>query len=183
MPILSSCREQSQEESYSATSTILSTNSAESDLETYDSIVVPQSTTNSKLAVLEEEKEVPTSSTSVSSEKIDIAAETKTQAATDTKSSQTTQAASPSASQTTSINNGKVVYATPKIIQAPKESDFGEYYSYALDMYHQFQSGTLVEGKTYEFPHLNQTQWDAEVKAFFNTCEPPMTKVTGFFSI
>lgn len=102
--VLSSCREQSQEESYSATSAILSANSVESDLETYDSIVVPQSTTDSKLAVLEEEKEVPTSSTSVSSEKVDIAAETKTQAATDTKSSQTTQAASLSASQTTSVN-------------------------------------------------------------------------------
>ena len=176
MLVLSSCREQNQEKSYSATSAILSTNSTESDLETYDSIVVPQSTTESKLTVLEEEQEVPTSSTSVSSEKVDIAAETKNQTATDIKSSQTTQAASPSASQTISINNGKVVYATPKIIQAPKESDFGEYYSYALDMYHQFQSGTLVEGKTYEFPHLNQTQWDAEVKDFFNTFQSTCLK-------
>ena len=108
MLVLSSCREQNQEKSYSATSAILSTNSTESDLETYDSIVLPQSTTDSKLAVLEEEKEVPTSSTSISSEKVDITAETKTQAATDTKSSQTTQAASPSTSQKPSINNGEI---------------------------------------------------------------------------
>ena len=74
------------------------------------------------------------------------------------------------------ISNGEIVYANPIQILPPKEADFGEYYDYALDMYNQFKSGNFETEKQYEFPHLNQTQWDAEVKAFFNAFQTTCLK-------
>lgn len=74
------------------------------------------------------------------------------------------------------ISNGEIVYANPIQILPPKEADFREYYDYALDMYNQFKSGNFETEKQYEFPHLNQTQWDSKVKEFFDTFQTTCLK-------
>lgn len=48
------------------------------------------------------------------------------------------------------VQEGSFVYAKLKEIKEPKESDFGEYYSYAAEIYQQYITGTYEE-KVYEF--------------------------------
>ncbi len=72
-----------------------------------------------------------------------------------------------SQNQSSNVPDERIVYAVPNVIQKPKKDDFGAYYETALSIYNQFLSGVFEQQKTYEFPHLNQIEWDANVKEFF----------------
>lgn len=81
-----------------------------------------------------------------------------------------TQTSEQSEVSTPPIKEGEIVYANPKSIQEPKESDFGEWYDYALDIYGQFIAGTVQENQDYYFPYNAEIHpWDKSVKDFFAT--------------
>lgn len=144
----------------SAVSSGYTSSTASSQIESYDAIVEPQkdATSESPKSVIENAE--THSSHDISSKS---SSTTKNQFVQSTVSQAPTQA-----STSVTVNSGKIVYASPKEIQPPQEADFGEYYDYALDLYNQFKSGNLEAGKKYEFPHLNQPQWDAKVIAFID---------------
>src|SRR5699024_7326979 len=65
------------------------------------------------------------------------------------------------------INEGNIVYADLKEISEPKESDFGKYYPYAVDVYQQHSTG-IYEDKIFEFDSLADA--DSFLDQFNNTC-------------
>lgn len=155
------------EPSFSSNPSIVSAVSAlstTSSLESVGGIAVPQSTPQSSAV---EKADDP---------QISAQEEILSQVETTRKVSQQETTSEPNATQSTSnfspapsIPDGKTVFAHPIRINAPKESDFGEWYDYALDIYRQFVTGTFQENRNYLFPYDAEIHpWDKQVKDFFN---------------
>lgn len=138
------------------TSIMMSESNTSSDSENPENIVVPQSSVD----VMEE-----------SSSATETVTVTVTSSATVNENSNTSQEVSSlqSAPQSISstINEGNIVYADLKEISEPKESDFGKYYPYAVDVYQQHSTG-IYEDKIFEFDSLADA--DSFLDQFNNTC-------------
>ena len=134
------------------TSVMVSEANTSSNLENPENIVIPQSSVD----VMEE---------------ISSVTETVTPSATVNENSDTSQKVSSPQSDSqpisAAINEGNIVYADLKKISEPTESDFGKYYSYAVNVYQQHITG-VYEDETFEFD--SSTDADAFLDQFNNTC-------------